>query len=92
MAFQTVANVAATAHMMPSIAMMIRIDFAIMTSSLENFCFDPTELRMMRVSCPVYTTTPMIQSVFLRLEPRKRRFSAESEICSSPVLITPSYL
>ena len=70
---------AAIVHIIHSIAKMTRIDLVMDFSSLENFCYDPIEFLMIRVSCPVYTTTPIIHSELRRLEPRKSMFSCDSE-------------
>ena len=70
---------AAIVHIIHSIANIIKIDFVMNFSSLENFCYEPIELRMIRVSCPVYTTTPIIHSELRKLEPLKSMFSCDSE-------------
>ena len=51
--FHTVAQDDATAHMTHSMKKMIKMDFAIIFSSLENFYFERTEFRIILVSCPV---------------------------------------
>lgn len=91
--FQTVDQKAAILHKTHSITMMIRMDLASIFSSLENFYFERTELRIIRVSYPAYTTTPIIQFVFRKLDPLRSKFSCESEIFPNwGALITPSYL
>ena len=80
MRFHTKTKVAATQHKAHWVAKMTTIDFVIKISNSDLFCFDRTELRIIRVSWPVWTTTPTIQSVFLKLDPLKRKFSWESEI------------
>ena len=90
---QTVEKAAPIKHRTHSIRKMIKIDFVMSFSSLENFYLDPIEFFMILVSCPAKVTTPMTQSVFLRLDPLSSKFSAESEILSPvDVFISPSNL
>ena len=60
---------------MHSMSMMMRMDLVISFSRFDYFCLEPTELRIIRVSCPVWVTTPNTHCVFYRLEPLRRKFS-----------------
>lgn len=91
MRFQTKTKVAATQHKAHWVAKMTTIDLVIRISSSDFFCLERTEFRIIRVSWPVWTTTPTIQSVFLKLDPLKRKCSWERLINGDSYLssITP---
>lgn len=77
---QIVAVSAATEHIKASTNIIMIIDLLRSHSSYENFYFEFAEFFIILVSCPVYTTTPITHSVFLRLEPLSNKLSEAIDI------------
>jgi hypothetical protein len=59
-------------------------------SILDFLALLPVEFFMILVSCPVKTTTPYIQSVFLKEDPLSKKLSYESDYLLLFIMSTPS--
>ena len=59
-------------HIMIWIMISNRMYMLVALSNFDSFALELTEFIIILVSCPVNTTIPYIQSVFLREEPRRR--------------------